>query len=381
MRSDTARPNVLSDRYALKDRIGRGGMGEVYAADDQRLEREVAVKLLRADLAEEPAMCRRFENEARATARLTHPNVVGIFDTGVQDGVPYLVMERLPGTTLGDRMRAGTLNEEEARLLAFDVLAALAAAHDAGIVHRDVKPGNVLFASDGRAKVTDFGIAKIAEGLDQTATAMLLGTPVYMAPERFHGAPATPRSDLYSLGVVLYEALSGRKPFTGDNAMAIAHSVDRSDYPPLASLRPDLSAQLIGVVDRALAREPERRFDSADAMAAALSRSDVGEATTEVGLTATQAIPQRPAPPPPTTRKTPPPTARPKRAGGSRLGIAVAALAAVAVLAVGAWATQRDDGSEPAPEPTEAPEAPALPDSLPPELRQVLELLEDVVQP
>src|SRR5436190_16841542 len=186
-------------------------MADVYDALDLRLDRPVAVKVLRPQMAANPDVRRRFEAEARAAARLSHPNVVSVFDTG-EDGMPFIVMERLPGETLADRIGRGSVDPDWLKRVAGDILLALQAAHAAGIVHRDVKPGNVLIAANGCAKVADFGIAKSMEalpGADHTATNMLVGTPAYLAPERIDGRPATAQSDLYSVGVLLYEALAG----------------------------------------------------------------------------------------------------------------------------------------------------------------------------
>src|SRR5262249_19277625 len=208
---------VLQGRYELGAILGSGGMGTVHDGTDRRLERAVAVKVLRADLAQQARARRRFETEARAAARLAHPNVVTVFDSGEDDGIPYLVMERLPGRTLGDELTGGALPVERVREAGREVLGALAAAHDAGILHRDIKPGNVLLTADGHVKVSDFGIAKTVDDGDATQTAELVATVRYLAPERLRGAPATPRSDLYAVGVVLYEALSGRRAFDGEN--------------------------------------------------------------------------------------------------------------------------------------------------------------------
>src|SRR5205085_5453763 len=184
-------PTTLADRYQLRGLIGRGGMGEVWAARDLRLERDVAVKRLSPHLASEPGVRERFEAEARAAAGLNHPNVVAVFDSGEHDGVPFLVMELLPGRTLADELADGPLAPERARRIGAEVAAALAASHAAGVLHRDVKPGNVLLAADGTAKVGDFGIAKSTEGLDLTTTGTIVGTAAYLAPERLAGAPAT----------------------------------------------------------------------------------------------------------------------------------------------------------------------------------------------
>ncbi|MFN2606698.1 MAG: protein kinase [Acidimicrobiales bacterium] len=263
---------LIADRYEVADLLGRGGMAEVYAGTDRRLARPVAIKLLSPAMAARPDLRTRFEAEARAAASLSHPNAVAVFDTGEHDGVPFIVMERLPGETLADRLGAGRADPAWVRGLAEEVLAALGAAHAVGLVHRDVKPANILLASDGRAKVADFGIAKSLEagGADLTTTGQLLGTPAYLAPERIEGAPATPASDLWSLGVVLYEALAGAKPFSGDTPLATARAVAGGSHPPLSALRPDLDPGLVAAVERAMAQDPADRFTSADEMAAAL---------------------------------------------------------------------------------------------------------------
>jgi serine/threonine-protein kinase len=281
---------LLGDRYRLGAVLGRGGMAEVYDGFDERLHRPVAVKVLLPEMAARADVRRRFEDEARAAARLVHPNVVGVFDSG-EDGpdgaLPYLVMERLPGETMADRMRAASsagtpLDVEWVLRVAGDVLLALGAAHAAALVHRDVKPGNVLIAADGCAKVADFGIAKsleVAAAGDLTSTNQLLGTPAYVAPERIEGLPATVESDLYAVGVLLYEALAGVKPFTGSTAVAMAYSIRHDTPEPLASLRPDLPPSLVAAVERAMARAPEDRFSSAAALAAALGVAPGSDAT------------------------------------------------------------------------------------------------------
>jgi eukaryotic-like serine/threonine-protein kinase len=263
-------PPELAGRYELGSLLGRGGMGAVRDATDRRLGRQVAVKILRADLAEQPSARRRFETEARAAARLAHPNVVTVFDSGEEGGIPFLVMERLPGGTLADEFAAGPLSLERFGAVAGEILAALAAAHTAGIIHRDIKPGNVLLTEDGHVKVSDFGIAKTVDDIDQTQTAELVATPGYLAPERLAGEPASQRSDLYSVGVLLYEALSGRRPFEGETPLALMRAIEHGHAEPLTSLRPELPAEVIAVVERAMSRDPSRRFDSATDMAAAL---------------------------------------------------------------------------------------------------------------
>jgi serine/threonine protein kinase len=268
-------PSSLAGRYRLGDVIGRGGMGDVYSAVDLRLDREVAVKVLRPEMAAQPEIRTRFESEALSAASLSHPNVVTVYDTGEDDGGAFIVMECLPGRTLGDAMRAGPVDQQWLRRIALEVLGALGAAHVAGVIHRDVKPGNILLTSDGRPKVADFGIAKSLEGrrgvlIDTTANHLMLGTPAYLAPERIQGEPASPQSDLYSLGVVLYEALAGTKPFSGDTPLAVAMAAVHEDVEPLTSRRPDVDPALAAVVARAMQRDPAARYRSADEMAAAM---------------------------------------------------------------------------------------------------------------
>ena len=243
-------------------------MAEVYDGRDERLERQVAIKVLRPDMAVHPEVRDRFETEARSAAKLIHPNVVGVFDTGEDGGDPYLVMERLPGETLADRLQAGRPDTGWVLRMAGDVLGALGAAHAAGIIHRDIKPANILIGADDCAKVADFGIAKSVEMVgDLTATGLLLGTPAYLAPERVDGRPATPQSDLYAVGVVLYEALSGTRPFKGDSAVAIAYNVQHSAPPPLATVCPAVPASVANAIDRAMAKDPSARPASALEMA------------------------------------------------------------------------------------------------------------------
>jgi serine/threonine protein kinase len=248
-------------------------MAKVHRARDLRLQRPVALKLLRADLASDPVVRARFAGEARSAARLRHPHVVSIFDIGEESGVPFIVMELLPGETLADRIRTGPLAESTVLPLASQVLGALAAAHSAGILHRDLTPANILFDDRGEAKVADFGIAKSMEGgvaATPTSNRDLHGAASYIAPERAEGQPASPASDLWSLGAVLYEALTGAQPFPGDNPLDTPPATRESLKTPLSGLRPDLSPQLVAVVERALAPNPADRFVSAAAMAAAL---------------------------------------------------------------------------------------------------------------
>lgn len=264
---------LLAGRYRVGPVLGDGGMAEVYDGFDVRLNRPVAIKVLRASVAADDSMRRRFEREARSAAGLSDPNVVGVYDSGEDDGIAYLVMERLPGPTLADRIAEGPLPPGEVVVIATDVLAALDAAHAIGLVHRDIKPGNILLTDTGRAKVADFGIAKSVDAApadptvaDLTQVGMVIGTPAYLAPERVAGRPATTHTDLYAVGVVMYEALAGRKPVLGDSPAAVAEAARRSPPPDLATAAPGTPAWLVDVVDRALAPRVEDRYPTARAM-------------------------------------------------------------------------------------------------------------------
>jgi eukaryotic-like serine/threonine-protein kinase len=273
---------VLAGRYELGGTLGSGGMARVCEAYDRTLTRRVAVKLLHPQTMQQPGMLDRFLREAQTAASFNHPNAVAVYDTGRDDGVPYIVMELIEGPTLAavldDR---GRLGDREASAVTNQVLAALAAAHRRGLVHRDVKPGNVLLpggvvpthpASEPQAKLADFGIAKglqeAAAGL--TATGQIMGTPKYVSPEQVGGSQATPRSDVYSVGVMLYEMLAGRPPFEGESAIALALAHRQDPVPPLDQRVRGLDPNLVGVVHRALEKDPARRFADAGEMRAAL---------------------------------------------------------------------------------------------------------------
>ena len=267
--------STVGDRYRLGELIGQGGMGEVFVARDLRLEREVALKLLRADLADRDGMRERVLAEARLAARLTHPHVVAVLDTGEEEGRPFVVMERLSGRTLRDELADGAMSAERVRDVGLQVLRALAAAHELGIVHRDVKPGNVLDAGVGTWKVADFGIAKWVHADDTlTGTGELVGSPWYVAPERIDGQQAGPAADLYAVGVLLYEALCGRRPFEGDDPIALAAAIREGRYERPTSAVPDADPVIVSVIERAMRSNPADRFANAEEMADALLGSD-----------------------------------------------------------------------------------------------------------
>ena len=263
-------PVVLGGRYELRGVLGRGGWAEVHDGWDTRLGRAVAIKLLYAGFSADPSNRRRFEAEARAAASLNHPNIVAVHDYGEHNGTPFIVMEQLPGNTLAEAIARGPIPQQLLRGVLDDVLAALTAAHDVGILHRDIKPGNILFTPSGHAKVTDFGIAKTA-GSEPTATGQIMGTMSYLSPERVAGKPATISDDLYSVGVLGYEALTGRRPFEQENMGALARAILDDRPPPIAALRPDADPLLVAVIDRAMAHDASQRFFSVRQMRTALS--------------------------------------------------------------------------------------------------------------
>jgi serine/threonine-protein kinase len=265
---------VLGDgRYELRGVLGRGAMAEVRDGWDLKLSRPVAIKLLYPGVDARPDSRLRFETEARAAAQLTGRHVVVVHDVGEHDGLPFIVMERLPGVSLADHIARGPLSPAFVRAVLDGVLAALAEAHNAGILHRDVKPGNILFTATGEAKLADFGIAKTS-GAAYTRAGEIIGSMAYLSPDRLTSKPATAVDDLYAVGVVGYEALTGRRPFPQEDLGALARAILHESPPPLAALRPDVPPGLATAIERAMARDPAQRFEQASAMRAALAGAD-----------------------------------------------------------------------------------------------------------
>jgi beta-lactam-binding protein with PASTA domain/tRNA A-37 threonylcarbamoyl transferase component Bud32 len=259
--SDPMVGRLLEGRYAVEAFVARGGMAAVYLATDTRLDRRVAVKILRSELSDDPKVVARFEREARAAAQLSHPDVVAVYDQGTDDGCAFLVMEFVPGCNLREVLRdRGRLSTGEAVTVMDHVLAALSAAHAAGLVHRDVKPENVLIAPDGRVKVADFGLARAVAGSTvTTAGSVLFGTAHYFAPERFNDESADARSDVYSAGVLFYELLTGATPFTADNNIALLNRYMNEDIPPPSSRASAIPPQIDALVTWATSRDPSQR--------------------------------------------------------------------------------------------------------------------------
>ena len=250
---------VLSGRYKLEAKLGSGGMSTVYLARDTTLDRQVAVKVMHREMSEQADQLQRFRQEARAVAKLSHPNVVAVIDAGEDGGHPYIVFEYVEGETLKQRInRVGALDPQEALAYAIEIARGLTVAHARNMVHRDIKPQNVLIDAEGRAKLTDFGISRQLEQDGMTATGRVLGTTDYVAPEQAMGHAVDQRSDIYSLGVVLYEMLVGQVPFQADSQVGVAMKHVNEELPDVQQRRPELSAAAAMVVERATAKDPDR---------------------------------------------------------------------------------------------------------------------------
>jgi len=262
---------LVDGRYRLGEVIGSGGMATVHRAFDTRLDRSVAIKLLRREVVADPDIAMRFRREALAATVLRHPNIVACLETGTDDGQPYLVMELIEGEDLTARLRrGGRLAPAEVARIGLDVARALGVAHVRGIVHRDVKPGNILLARDGRAMVTDFGIARLAADAEGAVPGTTLGSVHYFSPEQAKGATTTAASDVYSLGLVLFESLAGQRAWSGDTTAHLASARIDAPAPSPRAIRPEVPAALDAVVTRALDPDPARRYPNGNAMAAAL---------------------------------------------------------------------------------------------------------------
>lgn len=267
---------TYGERYAVLEKIGSGGMAEVYRAKDQLLGRQVALKVLSRRLSSDHSFVERFRREAQAAANLNHPNIVSLYDYGAEEGNYYIVMELIQGKSLeATIVQAGRILPERAAEIAADVARALERAHLAGLVHRDVKPANVMITDSGDVKVTDFGIVRALAGNGEqtmTQTGMVIGTAAYLSPEQAQGHPVDGRSDVYSLGVVLYEMLTGEAPFSGDTPLSVAYKHVRENPEPPSTLNPDVPDGLDAIVMKALAKNPENRYSSALEMREDLER-------------------------------------------------------------------------------------------------------------
>src|SRR5262245_59148467 len=254
---------LIAGRYELEELVGSGGMSSVYRAHDRLLERTVALKILHEQFTRDVAYVERFRREARAVAQLAHPNIVTVIDRGEQDGRQFIVFEYVDVMNLKELMaKEGPVSPREAIELALQVARGLSFAHENGLVHRDVKPQNVLLDGDGRAKVTDFGIAHAVDVDGMTITGTVMGTSNYIAPEQARGQPVDEQTDVYSLGCVIYELLAGEVPFEGDNFVAVAMQHVNDPVPSVRDVRPDVPPRLDWVVQTAMAKDHAERFDS-----------------------------------------------------------------------------------------------------------------------
>ena len=331
---------VLNSRYELEQLIGSGGMADVYRARDNLLGRTVAVKILHPQFAKDEVFIARFRQEAQAAANLNQPNIVNVYDWGIENSTYYIVMEYVEGRDLKEIiLQGGPLLPERAVEIAMSICLALEAAHAQGIVHRDIKPQNVIVTYDNKIKVMDFGIARTTGGSAMTQTGTIMGTAQYISPEQAQGRAADPRSDLYSLGIVLYEMLTGKAPFDGDSPVSIAYKHVREDPLPPSMVNPDISAGLEAVVMKALAKNPENRYQGAIEMRSDLERCLEGapvDATPmlprdEAAMGATMAFP-----------------AGGDGSGGKRslawLWISIIVIAMLGGIGVGVWAIVRNTG-------------------------------------
>jgi len=333
---------LLSSRYRLSGHLARGGMADVYEAEDTLLNRPVAVKILHTNFASDSAFVARFRREAQAAANLNHPNIVAIYDWGQEDNTYYMVMELISGRTLREIMKSeGPLLPRRAAEITAEAAAALTVAHQAGVYHRDIKPGNIMITQDGAVKVTDFGIARALDDSEElTRTGAVIGTATYFSPEQAQGLPADERSDVYSLGIVLYEMLTGRPPFTGESPVAVAYQhVSEYALPP-DQVNPDVPPDLAAIVEKAMAKEPVERYQTADELRSDLLLYLSGRQPLAAGAAAAAAATALIGTPPPTVP--PDETARvvatsqvPPEEPRSQAAYFAAVIGLLAVLAVG----------------------------------------------
>jgi beta-lactam-binding protein with PASTA domain len=345
--TEVADNTLVDSRYLILRRIGSGGMADVYCAEDTHLGRQVALKVLHRRFAQDQEFVERFRREASAAAGLQHPNVVGVFDRGRHDGTYYIAMEHLPGRTLKEIVTTEAPVAQE-RVVDFgtQILQAAGFAHRHGVIHRDFKPHNVIVDDNGAVKVTDFGIAR-AGASEMTETGSIMGTAQYLSPEQAQGHAVTAASDLYSIGVMLYEMLAGRLPFEGDSAVSVALKHLSEAPPPISQFRPDVSPALESVVMAALAKDPAHRWQSADDFAEALQAAGTqlehGVTAQDTAAFAPVPVPATEAPPP----VLPPPRGEPEHEHGRRwpwftIGLFTVALVGFLIYLVVAGLTAAD---------------------------------------
>ena len=341
------------NRYRVENVLGGGGMAVVYLAHDEELDRPVAIKVLADNLAADEAFRKRFLREARLAARLAHPNIVRIYDSGEADGRPYIVMEHVEGETLADLLaRRGKLPPDEVIELAQQVCSGLEHAHQEGLVHRDIKPENLLLRQDGTVKIVDFGIARSSHGTQLTEAGSVLGTAAYLAPEQASGEEVTPAADVYALGVVLYQLMAGRTPYSAESLTQLHAGHEEQPIPALREFAPEVPEHLEDVVMRCLARLPAYRPPSAAALAQAVSTgsSELPTVPIERASDGADAATIPYASPTAIAEVT---TSRSGLVSSGRLTVAGIAAGAV-LLGVGGFLVFRDDSDSPPPEPPPA---------------------------
>ncbi|MDQ3065608.1 MAG: protein kinase [Actinomycetota bacterium] len=334
---------MISGRYELKEMVGSGGMSSVYCAFDTLLERNVALKILHAQFGEDEDYVERFRREARAVAQLSHPNIVTVIDRGEEDGKQFIVFELIDGENLKEFVeRGGPLPVRRAVELGLEIARALSFAHAQGLIHRDVKPQNVLLSGDGSAKVTDFGIVRSLDAVGHTETGTVLGTSHYIAPEQARGERVDAQTDVYSYGVVLYELLTGEVPFPGDNFLSVAMKHVNDPVPSVLDRRPDVPLRLATLVDRCMAKLPDDRPASMDELVGELE-AVLAELGAKEGSEGTM-IMRQPAAPKPSRR------ARQPRAASRRFPVWPVLLGLLLLAAVvGGLVLTRDDAGNDAP--------------------------------
>ncbi len=264
-------------RYEIKAEIGRGGMATVYHAYDPRFEREVALKVLPREMLHDVQFRTRFEREAKTIAMLEHPAIVPVYDFGEEDGQPYFVMRYMTGGSLSDRMKNGPMTIQEAAHLMAHIAPALDDAHAKGIIHRDLKPGNILFDQFNEPYISDFGIAKLSESQTNVTGSAIVGTPAYMSPEQAQGEGIDGRSDIYGLGVILFELLTGQQPYHGDTPMSVVVKHITDPVPHILDVKPDLPPDIEVIIEKAMAKDRNERFQDVKSLANALNAVARGE--------------------------------------------------------------------------------------------------------
>ncbi len=346
--TDSTAPTVLSGRYAIERKIARGGMADIFLAHDQVLERPVVIKMLLPQYAGDPAFVERFRREAKSAARLNHTNVVSVYDWGSHGDTFFMAMEYIEGQSLAEQLADnGRVPIDRALEIAEAAAAGLGFAHERGMVHRDVKPGNIMMTASGQVKVADFGIARGLDGSDSlTQTGNVMGTAAYFSPEQARGEVVDERSDLYSLGVVLFEMVTGERPFTGSSPLSVAYKHVGEAPPTAQSINPQVPVEVDRIIATLLAKDPAHRYANAEQLQQALRASAAVSNRPTRGRPRASSPRPRPRPrpsslPPPSVR---PPTPRAPNRSDNRMPSDTPATAPGRSAALRSWSAHRPDG-------------------------------------